>query len=68
MAKKLKKKVDLKKIADGVRLMLEGMGEDPERDGLQKTPERVADFLCRTYGRNVGRPKRAHTTAPGRFA
>lgn len=41
-----KAKVDLKKIADGVRLMLEGMGEDPERDGLKKTPERVADFYA----------------------
>lgn len=40
------KKVDIKKIAQGVRLMLEGMGEDPERDGLQKTPERVANFYA----------------------
>ena len=46
MAKKLKKKIDLKKIADGVRLMLEGMGEDPDRDGLKKTPERVAEFYA----------------------
>lgn len=46
MAKKIKKKIDLKKIADGVRLMLEGMGEDPERDGLKKTPERVAEFYA----------------------
>ena len=46
MAKKVKKKIDLKKIADGVRLMLEGMGEDPDRDGLVKTPERVADFYA----------------------
>ncbi len=46
MAKKQKKKVDLEKIAAGVRLMLEGMGEDPERDGLQRTPERVADFYA----------------------
>jgi len=43
---KTKKKVDLKKIAKGVRLMLEGMGEDPTRDGLQRTPERVADFYA----------------------
>ncbi len=46
MAKKIKKKVDLKKIAAGVRLMLEGMGEDPDREGLQKTPDRVADFYA----------------------
>lgn len=43
MARK-KTKIDRDKIAAGVRLMLEGMGEDPDRDGLQKTPERVADF------------------------
>lgn len=46
MAKKVKRKIDLKKIADGVRLVLEGIGEDPERDGLKKTPERVADFYA----------------------
>lgn len=39
-------KVDHKKIAAGVRLMLEGIGEDPDRDGLKKTPERVADFYA----------------------
>lgn len=44
------KKVDLKKIADGVRLMLEGMGENPDREGLQKTPERVADFYAELTG------------------
>jgi GTP cyclohydrolase IA len=42
----LNPKVDREKIAAGVRLMLEGMGEDPNRDGLQKTPERVADFYA----------------------
>lgn len=46
MAKKKTKGIDLKKIADGVRLMLEGMGEDVERDGLKKTPDRVADFYA----------------------
>lgn len=39
-------KIDLKKISDGVRLMLEGMGENPDRDGLQRTPERVAEFYA----------------------
>lgn len=34
--------MDLKKIEKGVRLILEGIGEDPERPGLKETPERVA--------------------------
>ena len=46
MAKQKKKSIDLKKIEHGVRLMLEGMGEDPEREGLKKTPERVAQFYA----------------------
>jgi len=36
--------MDLKKIEKGVRLMLEGIGEDPERPGLKETPERVAQM------------------------
>ncbi|HSK70334.1 MAG TPA: GTP cyclohydrolase I FolE [Pyrinomonadaceae bacterium] len=43
---KKQKKVDLEKMAQGVRLILEGMGEDPDRDGLQRTPERVAQFYA----------------------
>ena len=46
MENKQENKVDIEKIAAGVRLMLEGMGEDVERDGLQKTPERVANFYA----------------------
>lgn len=38
--------IDLEKIARGVRLMLEGMGEDPERAGLQRTPQRVAEMYA----------------------
>ncbi|MDQ3908143.1 MAG: GTP cyclohydrolase I FolE [Acidobacteriota bacterium] len=38
--------VDLEKIAAGVRLILEGIGEDPERPGLQRTPARVAEMYA----------------------
>jgi len=34
--------MDLKKVEKGVRLILEGIGENPERPGLKETPERVA--------------------------
>jgi GTP cyclohydrolase I len=33
---------DGKKIEEGVRLILEGIGEDPDRGGLRETPARVA--------------------------
>jgi GTP cyclohydrolase I len=36
--------VDLELIAKGVRMILEGIGEDPNRPGLQRTPERVAEM------------------------
>jgi GTP cyclohydrolase I len=34
--------MNLKKIEKGVRLILEGIGENPERPGLKETPYRVA--------------------------
>lgn len=36
--------MDHSKITQGVRLILEGIGEDPAREGLLGTPERVADM------------------------
>jgi GTP cyclohydrolase IA len=36
--------VDRAKIEQGVRLILEGVGEDPAREGLARTPARVADM------------------------
>src|SRR5437588_12650497 len=38
--------LDLDRIARGVRLILEGIGEDPEREGLQDTPRRVAEMYA----------------------
>lgn len=38
--------VNLERIAEGVRLILEGLGEDPTRAGLQETPRRVAEMYA----------------------
>jgi GTP cyclohydrolase I len=38
--------VDLDLIAQGVRLIIEGIGEDPGRPGLQDTPQRVAEMFA----------------------
>lgn len=37
--------MDRSKVEAGVRLMLEGVGEDPSREGLRQTPRRVADMF-----------------------
>ncbi len=36
--------MDKKKIELGIKIMLEGIGEDPNREGLTDTPRRVADM------------------------
>lgn len=36
--------MDREKILKGVRLIIEGIGEDPERPGLRRTPERIAEM------------------------
>ena len=38
--------VDLDRVARGVRLILEGIGEDPDREGLRETPRRVAEMYA----------------------
>jgi len=38
--------VDQQKIEQGVRLILEGIGEDPGRPGLVETPRRVAEMYA----------------------
>jgi len=38
--------VDLDRIASGVRLILEGIGEDPNREALRDTPKRVAEMYA----------------------
>ena len=60
----MQKKLDKKKIEKAVKMILEAIGEDPNREGLVETPQRVArmyeeitagynqdpkDYLCRTF-------------------
>ncbi|MDO5573125.1 MAG: GTP cyclohydrolase I FolE [bacterium] len=42
--------VDKEKIEQAVRLLLEGIGEDPEREGLKETPDRIARMYEEIYG------------------
>ncbi|MGD8535220.1 MAG: GTP cyclohydrolase I FolE [Candidatus Aminicenantes bacterium] len=48
--KNKKIKADLEKIARGVKLILEGVGEDPKRAGLKETPRRVASMFSEILG------------------
>lgn len=46
--------MDIKKIEEGVRLILEGVGENPDREGLLDTPSRVAKMyeeICSGIGK-----------------
>jgi len=46
------------KIAENVRQILTGLGQDPEREGLQRTPERVEralKFLTGGYTENIAK-------------
>ena len=42
--------MDREKIEQGVRLILEGIGEDPDREGLKETPERISRMYEEIYG------------------
>ncbi len=42
--------IDHKKIEQAVRLLLEGIGEDPQREGLIDTPDRIARMYEEIYG------------------
>ena len=60
--------IDRDKIEEGVRLILEGVGDDPERDGVKGTPQRVADMYAEILAgidgdaRRSSRSSRAPTT------
>ena len=47
---KLVEMVDQDKVREAVRLLLEGIGEDPTREGLLETPDRVARMYAELAG------------------
>jgi GTP cyclohydrolase IA len=50
--------MDLKKIEKGVRLILEGAGEDPNRPGIKATPQRVARMFGEILGGIAENPEK----------
>lgn len=53
---------DAKRVADAVREILLAIGEDPDRDGLRDTPERVARAYAEIFGGLWQRPEEVLST------
>ena len=56
---------DRSKIEQGVRLILEGIGDDPSRDGVVETPRRVADMYEEIFAGVGGEPSELVTVVKG---
>jgi len=53
--------MDKEKIKEAVRLFLEGIGEDPQREGIKDTPVRVARMCEEIFGGSEEKAKSALT-------
>jgi GTP cyclohydrolase I len=49
--------MDARKIEKGVRLIIEGIGENPDRPGLRRTPERIAELYEEIFSGLVRSPE-----------
>ena len=56
---------DRPKVAEGVRLILEGIGDDPSREGVAGTPERVADMYAELFAGVGADPRELLTVIAG---
>ena len=52
-----KKVIDEAKIEEAVHMILEAIGEDPEREGLQNTPKRVARMYSEIFAGMNSNPR-----------
>ncbi|MBV8985885.1 MAG: GTP cyclohydrolase I FolE [Acidimicrobiia bacterium] len=50
--------IDRARIEKAVREILEAIGEDPDRDGLERTPERVANMYAEIFSGITDNPDR----------
>jgi GTP cyclohydrolase I len=51
--------IDIEKIERAVREILEAIGEDPDRDGLVRTPARIAHMYEEIFAGHLrGQPRR----------
>lgn len=41
--------MDLKKLEQAARLIIEAVGDDPDREGLRETPKRFADMMAEQF-------------------
>jgi GTP cyclohydrolase I len=57
MSKMQKKVIDEAKIEEAVHMILEAIGEDPEREGLQNTPKRVARMYSEIFAGMNSNPR-----------
>lgn len=59
----MSKQFDEERVANAVRELLLGIGEDPERDGLKDTPRRVARAMRENFQGLFQDPKDIFTTS-----
>lgn len=57
--------IDRAKIERAVRLILEGIGDDPDRDGVKETPRRVAEMYEEIFAGMGEDPTPIATVVPG---
>ncbi|HXY72617.1 MAG TPA: GTP cyclohydrolase I, partial [Actinomycetota bacterium] len=56
---------DRDRIEEGVRLILSGIGDDPERPGVADTPRRVADMYAEIFEGVDREPREVVTVIKG---